>query len=122
MKDLINALGITEDNSLSEIEEILLGVRDFSPEYYLIKKLNCDSPGERVVKIYNHIRLSNDLSEEDVLEFDGGISTLKVYKYNFNNGYYSFSLRQDGECNVIDLDKGQVIELIEWLQLRISKE
>ena len=77
MKDLINALGITEDNCLSE---------------------------------------------EDVLEFDGGISTLKVYKYNFNNGYYSysFSLRQDGECNVIDLDKGQVIELIKWLELHIK--
>jgi len=56
MKDLIESLKLTNLNTLTEIEELLLSIKDYSPEYYLIKKLNVDSYIDASEKIYEYLK------------------------------------------------------------------
>ena len=56
MKELIRTFNFTKETSQLEIEETLLGVADFSPSYYSIKRMNCDSYGDAAKEIYEYLQ------------------------------------------------------------------
>jgi hypothetical protein len=58
MNDLIRSLNITKETSLSDIEQLLLDVPDFSPNFHRIKGMNVESWYDAAVKIYNHLHQS----------------------------------------------------------------
>lgn len=55
MEALIKSLGLAKDNSLVKIEETLLAIPDFSNDYWLIKKIGCDSYAELAERIHKQL-------------------------------------------------------------------
>lgn len=56
MKQLIRSLNLNKENTQTEIEEALLKIRDFSPEYYSLQRMNCDSFVEASIEIYEYLQ------------------------------------------------------------------
>jgi len=66
MDKLIKNLNITTDDSLSTIEELLISIPPYSPNYQLIIKLGISDYSELAIKIFNYVSKSefhNDMTK-----------------------------------------------------------